>query len=248
MGRTVSSSQTAPPSRIPGRPRCSSTRGPGSSSPWLLLSPVPQWSSLTVRIARDLQRLAILPAGSTPSAAYNARKSARVDFEYMPHPTRALHSANRVGTAIASTSVTQRSAPLQNDKHPALAAAWKICMRGLSLARTSILTIVGTWTRPTCVCGINMRSCTFCKPTDAMHERARRPSCVATARATAPPIRADQSESSFCFDFASRARPTSSQRQCTSGTRCQCSVPSCRASCLPSDRTEKVLRMFVPRA
>jgi hypothetical protein len=59
----------SPPSRIPGRPR-SSTRGPRPFSPWLLLSPVPQWSSLTVRIARDLQRLATLPDGSTPSAAY----------------------------------------------------------------------------------------------------------------------------------------------------------------------------------
>ncbi|KAJ7796786.1 hypothetical protein B0H13DRAFT_2392487 [Mycena leptocephala] len=74
----------------------------------------------------------------------NARKSARADFEYTTHPTprpRSAHalmadSADRVGTAIACTSVTQRSAPVQNDKHPALAAAWKICMRGL--ARTHI--------------------------------------------------------------------------------------------------------------
>ncbi|KAJ7804230.1 hypothetical protein B0H13DRAFT_1930887 [Mycena leptocephala] len=47
--------------------------------------------------------------------------------------------------------VTQRSAQLQNDKHPALAAAQKICMRGLSHARTFMLTITRTWTRPTCV-------------------------------------------------------------------------------------------------
>ncbi|KAJ7916977.1 hypothetical protein B0H13DRAFT_2658001 [Mycena leptocephala] len=87
VGRTVSSSSCGSSLKQPrfrGTPedrvhpkgwRYSSTRGPGSSSPWFLLS------SVTVRIARDLQRLATLPAGSTPSTAYmdNTRKSARAD-------------------------------------------------------------------------------------------------------------------------------------------------------------------------
>ncbi|KAJ7847415.1 hypothetical protein B0H13DRAFT_84440 [Mycena leptocephala] len=78
---------------------------------------------------------------STPSAAQvgimPARARGRIEYMTPPGSTHSrlwLHSADRVGTAIASTSVTQRSAPLQNDKHPALAAAWKICMRGLARA------------------------------------------------------------------------------------------------------------------
>jgi hypothetical protein len=102
----------------------SSTRGPGSSSPWLLLSPVPQWSSLTVRIARDLQRLATIPAGSMPSAAYvdNTRKSARAEFEYTTHPApeRACPDGCTALTAPALISLPHRSLrQLQSDKRGA---------------------------------------------------------------------------------------------------------------------------------
>jgi hypothetical protein len=153
--------------------------GSGSSRPWLLLSPVPQWSSLTVRIARDLQRLATPPDGSRLSAVYvgitHGTTRGRILNNDISRPGAHmplwLHSADRVGTDITSTSVTQRSAPLQKDKHPALVAE---NMTPSRVSQSSSLPETGLGLR---ACSINTRSChTLSRFIDVMHERVRRPS------------------------------------------------------------------------